>query len=211
MLHATLEDRSYPYDSDYAMIEVGSDDEANYSKSMYGDEFDSKDEYMHVLLDGSLIVLSHYLVVQPWKTDFSLTDDRINSIVAWVRFPGLLTHLNHKKVLRALGNKIDHLVKIDYNIAQCDRARFARIEVEVDLTKPLISYFEFKGKTQKVAYEGLPDICFHCGKFGHTINLCGDNPANVNKPPNKSDKAANSGRGGGEMCPTEGIIFMVPG
>ncbi|XP_060182372.1 uncharacterized protein LOC132612043 [Lycium barbarum] len=149
-------------------------------RNYYLVQFDSKDNYMHVSLDRPWIVL------------------------------GLPVHLYHKKVLRALRNKIGRLVKINYNTTQCDMAHFAKISVEVDLTKSLIFYFEFKGKTEKVAYEGLPNIFFHCGKFGHTINLYGDNPANVNKPPNESNKAANSGGGGGEIVPTEDI-FMVPG
>ncbi|KAJ8534366.1 hypothetical protein K7X08_007690 [Anisodus acutangulus] len=41
-VNATLEDENYPYASDYAMTEVYSDDEADYSDSMNGDEVNPK-------------------------------------------------------------------------------------------------------------------------------------------------------------------------
>ncbi|KAJ4836400.1 hypothetical protein Tsubulata_039886 [Turnera subulata] len=52
------------------------------------------------------------------------------------------------------------------------RGRFVKIAVEVDLTKPLKGTILFKGKAQKVIYEGIPTICFTCGKTDHSMALC---------------------------------------
>lgn len=35
-----------------------------------------------------------------------------------------------------------------------------------------MSQFELDGKVQKVEYEGLPVICFMCGRYGHNSNTC---------------------------------------
>lgn len=53
-----------------------------------------------------------------------------------------------------------------------ERARFARICVEVDLRKTLVSKFVFEDEEFKIEYEGLNLICFECGKFGHKKEAC---------------------------------------
>ncbi|CAL1406291.1 unnamed protein product [Linum trigynum] len=59
-------------------------------------------------------------------------------MVVWVHFPGL------------------------------PRAKFARMAVEVDLSKPVLPRIRLDGRWQKFDYENLPVVCFECGKVGHT-------------------------------------------
>ncbi|PKI66166.1 hypothetical protein CRG98_013419 [Punica granatum] len=49
-----------------------------------------------------------------------------------------------------------------------ERGNFARICVEVDLTRPLRLEVEMDGCPYRVEYEGLQLICFHYGRFGHS-------------------------------------------
>ncbi|KAJ4824389.1 hypothetical protein Tsubulata_026333 [Turnera subulata] len=44
--------------------------------------------------------------------------------------------------------------------------------VEIDLTKPLTGTICFQGKKQQVIYEGLPTLCYSCGKVDHTMAAC---------------------------------------
>lgn len=44
--------------------------------------------------------------------------------------------------------------------------------IEVDLTKPLVSKFWVMDWLHHVQYEGLPVICFACGKVGHRDVAC---------------------------------------
>ncbi|XP_028802469.1 uncharacterized protein LOC114757564 [Neltuma alba] len=53
-----------------------------------------------------------------------------------------------------------------------DKARFARLAVKLDLTKPLVSKLRLDGITQYVEYEGLPTICYQCGRYGHLEATC---------------------------------------
>ncbi|XVF07589.1 hypothetical protein REPUB_Repub06bG0152500 [Reevesia pubescens] len=50
--------------------------------------------------------------------------------------------------------------------------KFAKMCVELDLTKPLISKIHIGKHWQKVKYEGLIILCFHCDKFGHSDLDC---------------------------------------
>ncbi|KAI9073661.1 hypothetical protein K1719_044374 [Acacia pycnantha] len=45
------------------------------------------------------------------------------------------------------------------------RGRYARIAVLVDLQKPLVPWIKVDGRTHGVEYEGLPLICFECGRL----------------------------------------------
>ncbi|KAJ1391965.1 Zinc finger, CCHC-type [Sesbania bispinosa] len=53
-----------------------------------------------------------------------------------------------------------------------ERAKFARICVEIDLSKVLVSFFELNNRAYKVEYEGLHFICFNCGRYGHSKDSC---------------------------------------
>ncbi|KAJ4832025.1 hypothetical protein Tsubulata_010272 [Turnera subulata] len=52
------------------------------------------------------------------------------------------------------------------------KGRFTKIAVEVDLSKPLKGTILFRGKDQRVIYEGLPTLCYQCGSACHTMDLC---------------------------------------
>lgn len=47
----------------------------------------------------------------------------------------------NEDVLYALASSIDTTVKIDINTRLATRGRFARVCVEIDLTKPLVAQF----------------------------------------------------------------------
>lgn len=51
---------------------------------------------------------------------------------------------------------------------------------EVDLRKPLLPIVRVKKTFYKVEYEGLPLICFECGRYGHRLEQC---PSKI-QPPN---------------------------
>ncbi|CAL1412959.1 unnamed protein product [Linum trigynum] len=93
-------------------------------------------------------------------------------MVVWVQFPGFPVHFYHKELLFTLGNMIGRAIKLDFHTANQQRAKFARMAVEVDLSKPLVPRIRLDGKWQKVEFENLPIVCFECGKIGHTKLNC---------------------------------------
>lgn len=84
-------------------------------------------------------MLGHYLTIQAWSPHFDSANEKISSIVAWIRLPRMPLHYYHKKVLRLLGQVIRNVVRIDYNTESTTRSQLARIAVEVALDKPLCS------------------------------------------------------------------------
>lgn len=130
--------------------------------------------------------------VQQWIPQFDCFKEKIKKITAWIRLPGMPLHYYHKKIIRLLGNVVGTVLKIDYNTELVTRGKFARIAVEVNLDRPLVSQFLLDGKIQKVEYESLPTICFSFGRYGHMISSCpersniGNPEANVD-PQNSND------------------------
>ncbi|KAL4323250.1 hypothetical protein GQ457_11G015960 [Hibiscus cannabinus] len=105
---------------------------------------------------GPWLVYGSYLTVQPWSRDFSTELDHPDKIVVWARLPGLPYRY----------------YRIDYNTEEGKLGRFARLAVVVDLNKPLVPGILVDGVFQKVEYEGLPMICYSCGRYGHTDDAC---------------------------------------
>ncbi|KAI9100928.1 hypothetical protein K1719_024052 [Acacia pycnantha] len=134
--------------------------------------FQHVDDYMEALTGGPWVINDAYLNVARWRPDFNPKSERIESVVAWVRFPDLPVPLFDKKFLLNLGNVIGKAIKLDVHTAQRARGRFARMCVELDLTKPLVPQFDVEGQILSIAYESLGLLCNKCGWFGHSKEVC---------------------------------------
>lgn len=66
-----------------------------------------------------------------------------------------------------MGEKIGRPIRANHNTGVAARGRFARLCVEVDLTKPLLTMFKVRKRIRRIEYEGLHLVCFSCGVVGH--------------------------------------------
>lgn len=71
-----------------------------------------------------------------------------------------------------LGEKIGEPKNIDEATNIVSRGKFARMCVEIDITKPLVSKFRLRKKVCQIEYEGLHLVCFNCGVYDHTTDQC---------------------------------------
>lgn len=51
--------------------------------------------------------------------------------------------------------------------------------MSIDLRKPFISKIRVEGRLQMVQYEGLPNMCFNCGLYGHGADICRETQASA--------------------------------
>ncbi|KAK8498254.1 hypothetical protein V6N12_000523 [Hibiscus sabdariffa] len=105
-----------------------------------------------------------------------------NRVVSWVRLPGLPITCFKKSMIEAIGSRIGSVVKMDFQTDNGHRGRFARLAVNINLNRPLISKISINGRIQIVEYESLPVVCFHCGVYGHTKDICPKNNSHVPPP-----------------------------
>lgn len=64
------------------------------------------------------------------------------------------------------------MLKIDKMTYIQSRGKFARICVELDVSKPLIPHIVIRGHKLLIEYEGLHLVCFQCGRYGHRAEQC---------------------------------------
>ncbi|CAN1286306.1 hypothetical protein LINPERPRIM_LOCUS19256 [Linum perenne] len=121
---------------------------------------------------GPWMVGDHYIVMQNWRPYFRPEDSSFSTLRVWIRLPGLPLEYFDASVLTTIGNKIGKTIRIDYTTLQGNRGNFARICVEVDLAKPLVSKYRLRRRVRRVEYEGLHVICFSCGCYGHQQENC---------------------------------------
>ncbi|KAL4387505.1 hypothetical protein GQ457_09G007330 [Hibiscus cannabinus] len=135
-------------------------------------KFSSRSDYIHALTDGPWTIFGHYITIEPWSVDFDAMQEHPSRIMAWVCLHGLPITRYKRSLIEAIGARIGSVVKIDYQTDYGRRGKFARMAVNINLGKPLVSKIAINGKIQCVEYEPLPMVCFKCGLYGHVSDLC---------------------------------------
>lgn len=146
------------------VIDVGHD--------VYVVRFMSKEEYERALFDGPWIIADHYLAVSRWYHDLEPKHFHVNNLAVWVRFLNLPMDYYKQSFLWKIASRIGKPLRVDMTTLSAVRGRFARVCVEVDLSKPLLAKFRLKKRIRKIVYEGMHVICFDCGRYCHSKEVC---------------------------------------
>lgn len=132
--------------------------------------FELEDEYLAALTGGPWRVFGSYLMTQTWNPEFDPLRDEIVTTPVWIRLSNIPVNFYHKAILMGIAKGLGTLVKVDETTLNFERARFARVCVEVNLSKPLKGTVRINGERYFVAYEGLTNICSGCGIYGHLVH-----------------------------------------
>ena len=76
------------------------------------------------------------------------------------------------EALKEIGSTIDKVLRIDTYTALEAKGQYARICVQIDVEKPLITALLIGNIEQPVIYEGIQKMCFSCGQIGHRREVC---------------------------------------
>lgn len=134
--------------------------------------FEKEEEYLEALTGGPWRVFGSYLMVQGWSPEFDPMRDEIVTTPVWVRLASIPVNFYHKSILMGIAKGLGKPIKVDLTTLNFERARFARVCVEVNLKKPLKGSVVINGERYYVAYEGLTNICSSCGVYGHLVHNC---------------------------------------
>ena len=129
----------------------------------------------------------------------------IEKVAVWIRLPDLAMEYYDNTVLWKIGNHIGKTLKVDRTTSVRMRGNYARICVEVDLTKPLLSKFKLRRRIRHISYEGLHMICFGCGQYGHKHEVC---PYSMNKEGRNDEQqvSSNNEKGRDPTVPAEDTV-----
>lgn len=147
--------------------------------------FAVEDEYLMALTGGPWKAFGSYLMVQAWSPHFDPVTDDIVTTPVWVRLSNIPVTFYQKSILMGIARGLGKPIRVDPTTLRFERARFARVCVEVDLRKPLKGSVQINGDRYFVSYEGLAAICSGCGLYGHLVHSC---PRNVSERVNSPER-----------------------
>ncbi|XP_058735176.1 uncharacterized protein LOC131607134 [Vicia villosa] len=134
--------------------------------------FTNDDDRNAAITNGPWFIYDHYLTVKEWKPNFHPESDSIEKVAVWVRISGLPMEYYDPKILTFMGNSLGKTIKVDKNTLMQGRGNYARVCIEIDISKPLLPHFKINERKYRVEYEGLHLLCFKCGRFGHYKEGC---------------------------------------
>ncbi|CAL2278991.1 unnamed protein product [Prunus armeniaca] len=135
-------------------------------------KFELEEDLNFVLTGGPWIIAGQYLVMQKWRPGFCPATAHITRMAVWLRVSAIQLECFDVWSLKRVGNLLGKLLKIDSLTTAQNRGKFARLCVELDLTKPLDAFVQINQNWYNIEYEGLPDICYLCGRYGHKQEKC---------------------------------------
>ncbi|CAN1121622.1 hypothetical protein LINPERHAP1_LOCUS6180 [Linum perenne] len=144
---------------------------SDMSNNFFLVRFAKEDDYSLAAFEGPWKIYDYYFAVSQWSPTFD-EDEPIKSILTWVRLPKLPFQYFNKLAVHRIGNFIGRTVRLDLATSEGSRCRYARVCVEVDLTKPLLGKYMIEDKVLKIEYESLENVCFDCGAYGHKKEDC---------------------------------------
>ncbi|CAN1189178.1 hypothetical protein LINPERHAP2_LOCUS39739 [Linum perenne] len=144
---------------------------SDISNTFYLVRFANPEDYKCAAFGGPWKIFDYYFSVARWTPDFN-EEEPLKTILRWVRLPKLPIHFFNNLAVTRIGNYIGKTVRLDLATTEGARARYARVCVEVDLTKPLLGKYMIKDRTFFVEYESLENICVTCGFYDHKADRC---------------------------------------
>lgn len=119
-------------------------------------------DYERAIFGGPWLISNHYLTIQCWVPNFDVDAASISKIAVWVCVPKFPLEFFDKESLSKVGNAIGKTLRVDETTLFTIRCQYAKIGIEIDLSKPLQSKIWFSGKLCHLEYEGLHAVCFTC-------------------------------------------------
>lgn len=110
--------------------------------------------------------------MKDWRVDFCLEKEVLREIPLWIRLPNLPLSCWSDDSLSRVGSVLGTPICADECTTTQARISYARLLVEIDITKPLQYKINIEGDEgleiqQQVYYEWAPMFCHKCQRVGH--------------------------------------------
>ncbi|KAL6529986.1 hypothetical protein OROMI_028631 [Orobanche minor] len=125
-----------------------------------------------ILTKGPWKIGGLFLAIRKWYPEFTPSTFKVDTAITWVRVQQLPPHFYRESILQVIAKGLGDPIKVDANTFWLERGKFARLCVQVDLSKPLERGIKVNGVFYNVVYENLQTLCYHCGKCDHIDRAC---------------------------------------
>lgn len=117
-----------------------------------------------MLFEGHYMIASKPTIVKEWTTEFCFENEVLKEIPLWVRLRKLPLTCWSRDSLSRIGSVLGKPVCANDCTSEQKRISYARLLIEVDITKPLIYKIQIEGDKgkmieQQVYYEWVPIFC----------------------------------------------------
>ncbi|CAH9075196.1 unnamed protein product [Cuscuta epithymum] len=109
--------------------------------------------------------------------NFSFEDEEFLKVPIWVKFHDLPMQLWNDEAMSEVASMVGVPITTDKITQERINNDYARVLIEVDVSKPPPLSFPIRLPSQKVfkqnvVYETFPSYCFHCKEYGHHPFIC---------------------------------------
>ncbi|KAL3629253.1 hypothetical protein CASFOL_026475 [Castilleja foliolosa] len=138
--------------------------------------FEDEDD-LEKVLNQAWTFRDHQLAIARWPPDKSLPEIDLNKIAIWVHAFGVPVSYTNMRSAKAIGDEIGKFIKSDLTNINQKWKKSIRMQVEIDIQKPLKNSLTFScgGRPKlmiELRYERLVDFCYSCGRIGHKLANC---------------------------------------
>lgn len=139
--------------------------------------FSSAGDRDSVLRNGPYYIFGRPLLLKIIPDVFDFNDHEISKVPVWVQLPNLPLEFWNTRALSKIASKIGSPKQADRLTIARERVSYARVLVEVDVTKELkeeVTIIAPNGKQilQHIRYEFVPKFCSSCRAIGHLSDRC---------------------------------------
>lgn len=144
--------------------------------------------------------------MRPRMMNFVLECETFTSVPVWIRLYSLPLDYWKPKSLKTIGNKLGHFLKISEETLKGKYTSFARICVEMDLSRALLEAIILEVYdeewVQTVDYEHIPFSCRKCHVHDHLFRDCptnsmeGNGKTSLDRDHEGFTKVGGKGKGG---------------
>ena len=134
--------------------------------------FYSKENLENVLIRGPCFIGDQFISIRPWEPFFKPSTANVSLIAVWIHLYELPIQLYEAEVLKQIGESIGKVLRIDSHMTMEARGKYARLCIQIDINKPLVSTILIGCFEQAMSYEGIQSLCFSCGRLGHKVEAC---------------------------------------
>ncbi|KAK9997672.1 hypothetical protein SO802_022358 [Lithocarpus litseifolius] len=117
-----------------------------------------KEDFENVLEKGPWFIGDHFLSLRSWEPNFRLDLANVSSIAVWIRLYNLPIEYYNAEALQHIGRAIGNVLRVDTFIATETRGRFARLCVQIDAEKRLVTAVLIRRLDQPMSYEGIQKL-----------------------------------------------------
>ncbi|XP_058725788.1 uncharacterized protein LOC131597091 [Vicia villosa] len=135
-------------------------------------KFKNHEDLCQVMERGPYFIFGKPLFLKYWSIEFELKDDLLRVLPLWITMPNLPLHLWGEKSISKITSVVGIPITTDECTARKLRISYARVLVEVGITKPIkeeVTIKDHNGREwkQKIEYEWRPKYCQSCLRIGH--------------------------------------------